>query len=238
MDVLELPRPVINFLRTMSKEMHRYALCWDIYGGNESVTLTLTWKLQNSNSQPNNNQNQQQQQQLSNEETEDTCEETDDTNMDSDQPPPNNTNNFNLRQFLATNPNSGSIGPFGPQSNLNSHQRFKTQPPPNVSIVNNNKNNNSKRFQHSRLDNFADNSQTSKNHTFFNNNNNNNNEAYYAINPKSHAYYRNLSAESQARIQYNDPYYDPSPEREPISKSKYQDYNQSSNSQQHRSRKS
>ena len=46
MDVLELPRPVINFLRTMSKEMHRYSLCWDIYGGNEGVTLTLTWKLQ------------------------------------------------------------------------------------------------------------------------------------------------------------------------------------------------
>lgn len=45
MDVLELPRPVINFLRTMSKEMHRYSLCWDIYGGSESVTLTLTWKL-------------------------------------------------------------------------------------------------------------------------------------------------------------------------------------------------
>jgi hypothetical protein len=45
MDVLELPRPVINFLRTMSKEMHRYSLCWDIYGGTESVTLTLTWKI-------------------------------------------------------------------------------------------------------------------------------------------------------------------------------------------------
>lgn len=49
MDVLELPRPVINFLRTMSKEMHRYSLCWDIYGGSESVTLTLTWKLQSNN---------------------------------------------------------------------------------------------------------------------------------------------------------------------------------------------
>jgi hypothetical protein len=45
MDVLELPRPVINFLRTMSKEMNRYSLCWDIYGGTESVTLTLTWKI-------------------------------------------------------------------------------------------------------------------------------------------------------------------------------------------------
>jgi hypothetical protein len=45
MDVLELPRPVINFLRTMSKEMNRYSLCWDIYGGSESVTLTLTWKI-------------------------------------------------------------------------------------------------------------------------------------------------------------------------------------------------
>lgn len=45
MDVLELPRPVINFLRTMSKEMHRYSLCWDIYGGSDGVTLTLTWKM-------------------------------------------------------------------------------------------------------------------------------------------------------------------------------------------------
>ena len=45
MDVLELPRPVINFLRTISKEMHRYSLCWDIFGGSDSVTLTLTWKI-------------------------------------------------------------------------------------------------------------------------------------------------------------------------------------------------
>lgn len=29
----------------MSKEMHRYSMCWDIYGGSENVTLTLTWKL-------------------------------------------------------------------------------------------------------------------------------------------------------------------------------------------------
>ena len=45
MDVLELPRPVINFLRTMVKESCRYALSWDIFGGPDSVTLTLTWKL-------------------------------------------------------------------------------------------------------------------------------------------------------------------------------------------------
>ena len=45
MDVLELPRPVINFLRTMAKESCRYALSWDIFGGPDSVTLTLTWKL-------------------------------------------------------------------------------------------------------------------------------------------------------------------------------------------------
>lgn len=44
MDVLELPKPVINFLRTMSKEMNRYSLSWDIFGGSDSVTLTLTWK--------------------------------------------------------------------------------------------------------------------------------------------------------------------------------------------------
>ena len=55
MDVLELPRPVINFLRTMSKEMNRYSLCWDIYGGSENVTLTLTWKI-NELSIENNNQ--------------------------------------------------------------------------------------------------------------------------------------------------------------------------------------
>ncbi|CAF0907873.1 unnamed protein product [Adineta steineri] len=45
MDVLELPRPVINFLRTMAKESCRYVLSWDIFGGTDTVTLTLTWKL-------------------------------------------------------------------------------------------------------------------------------------------------------------------------------------------------
>ena len=45
MDVLELPRPVINFLRTMAKEGCRYVLSWDMFGGSDSVTLTLTWKL-------------------------------------------------------------------------------------------------------------------------------------------------------------------------------------------------
>ena len=48
----------------MSKEMHRYSLCWDIYGGTESVTLTLTWKINcdkssdtgsDSNTNPNTN---------------------------------------------------------------------------------------------------------------------------------------------------------------------------------------
>ncbi|CAF1407259.1 unnamed protein product [Adineta steineri] len=51
MDVLELPRPVINFLRTMAKESCRYALSWDIFGGPDSVTLTLTWKLIEDESQ-------------------------------------------------------------------------------------------------------------------------------------------------------------------------------------------
>ncbi len=51
MDVLELPRPVINFLRTMAKESCRYALSWDIFGGPDSVTLTLTWKLVDEESQ-------------------------------------------------------------------------------------------------------------------------------------------------------------------------------------------
>ncbi len=51
MDVLELPRPVINFLRTMAKESCRYALSWDIFGGPDSVTLTLTWKLIDEESQ-------------------------------------------------------------------------------------------------------------------------------------------------------------------------------------------
>lgn len=45
MDVLELPRPVINFLRNMAKEGTRYSLSWDIFGGSDTVTLTLTWNL-------------------------------------------------------------------------------------------------------------------------------------------------------------------------------------------------
>lgn len=72
MDVLELPRPVINFLRTMAKESCRYALSWDIFGGPDSVTLTLTWKLIdeeaqssiiNETSSPSSTLKQQQQQQ-------------------------------------------------------------------------------------------------------------------------------------------------------------------------------
>jgi len=51
MDVLELPRPVINFLRTMAKEGCRYVLSWDIFGGTDAVTLTLTWKLNEDQSQ-------------------------------------------------------------------------------------------------------------------------------------------------------------------------------------------
>lgn len=49
MDVLELPRPVINFLRTMAKEGCRYVLSWDIFGGNDGITLTLTWKSNENN---------------------------------------------------------------------------------------------------------------------------------------------------------------------------------------------
>jgi hypothetical protein len=52
MDVLELPRPVINFLRTMAKEGCRYVLSWDIFGGSDAVTLTLTWKLNDDQSLP------------------------------------------------------------------------------------------------------------------------------------------------------------------------------------------
>jgi hypothetical protein len=51
MDVLELPRPVINFLRTMAKESCRYVLSWDIFGGTDTLTLTLTWKLINDDTQ-------------------------------------------------------------------------------------------------------------------------------------------------------------------------------------------
>lgn len=51
MDVLELPRPVINFLRTMAKEGCRYVLSWDIFGGTDAVTLTLTWKATDDQSQ-------------------------------------------------------------------------------------------------------------------------------------------------------------------------------------------
>lgn len=57
MDVLELPRPVINFLRTMAKEGCRYVLSWDIFGGNDAITLTLTWK-SNENDDDNNDQSQ------------------------------------------------------------------------------------------------------------------------------------------------------------------------------------
>ncbi|CAF1570856.1 unnamed protein product, partial [Adineta steineri] len=32
-------------LRTMAKESCRYVLSWDIFGGTDTVTLTLTWKL-------------------------------------------------------------------------------------------------------------------------------------------------------------------------------------------------
>jgi hypothetical protein len=51
MDVLELPKPVINFLRTMSSEREKYLLTWDLYGDGNSVTLSLTWKLANDNNQ-------------------------------------------------------------------------------------------------------------------------------------------------------------------------------------------
>ena len=72
MDVLELPKPVINFLRTMSSEKEKYLLTWDLYGDGNSVTLSLTWKLANDcnqnetetkptnssqKSNPNNNNN-------------------------------------------------------------------------------------------------------------------------------------------------------------------------------------
>jgi hypothetical protein len=99
MDVLELPRPVINFLRTMSKEMHRYVLCWDIYGGNENVTLTLTWKLQHQ--MPPHLQ------QAPSTESE-TCEETDtdvanENNLNSASPNLDadiGTGSFNVRNFI------------------------------------------------------------------------------------------------------------------------------------------
>ncbi|KAI3388289.1 hypothetical protein SNEBB_003979 [Seison nebaliae] len=44
MDILELPKPVIHFLRSLSKENNRYVLTWDISGGSSSVSLTLTWQ--------------------------------------------------------------------------------------------------------------------------------------------------------------------------------------------------
>lgn len=45
MEVLELPKAVINFMRSISQEMHRYTLFWDINGTDESVALSLKWKL-------------------------------------------------------------------------------------------------------------------------------------------------------------------------------------------------
>ncbi|CAF2555584.1 unnamed protein product [Rotaria sp. Silwood2] len=61
MDVLELPRPVISFLRTMAKEGCRYVLSWDIFGGTDTVTLTLTWKLNDNESQFSTSKSPQQQ---------------------------------------------------------------------------------------------------------------------------------------------------------------------------------
>ncbi|KAL7669153.1 hypothetical protein ACOME3_009819 [Neoechinorhynchus agilis] len=49
-DVLQLPKPVINFLRTMTKDdVSKYAqLTWDIAGDHEQVKLSLTWTLRTS----------------------------------------------------------------------------------------------------------------------------------------------------------------------------------------------
>ena len=45
MEVLELPNAVISFMRSISKEIYRYTLFWDINGTDESIGLSLKWKL-------------------------------------------------------------------------------------------------------------------------------------------------------------------------------------------------
>lgn len=43
--MLELPKAVISLMRSISQEMHRYTLFWDINGTDESIGLSLKWKL-------------------------------------------------------------------------------------------------------------------------------------------------------------------------------------------------
>lgn len=174
MDVLELPRPVINFLRTMSKEMHRYFLCWDIYGGNENVTLTLTWKLQQQVMQQHSQQQSHTSNSLPSQSTEsDDYEETDNEVA-------HNSNNEAVNSSYTTrNPSY--------RSNLSSNSFKQTN-------NTNNNNINSKRFQHSKLDSFTVKPTNPIGGSQLN-------ENYYALNPKSHQnYHRNLSAESRSHL--------------------------------------
>ena len=219
MDVLELPRPVINFLRTMSKEMHRYVLCWDIYGGNENVTLTLTWKLEQMGGNPP------QKQSSTTEEDErrsadDTDNESSNINQTTELPAPhassnNNNNNptgganyLNMRNFITSGSTatSSSIGAglthavrFKSAHNQNhyyNHNFNQSQQPQSLQQQKQTTSNGKRLFQHRKLDTFKS-----------NNNSNNNNENYYApVSSKNQVYYRNLSAESQARNQFNNEY--------------------------------
>jgi hypothetical protein len=211
MDVLELPRPVINFLRTMSKEMHRYVLCWDIYGGNENVTLTLTWKLQQAQQQqqqsgaPASGTGSNHYQQAPSTESE-TCEETDtDVNTtetmhgDSDAGGSGGGGGLNIRNFVA----HGSTATNGNQTG--SAIRFKSSAPSASHSTTAQQVPTSKRFQHSKLDTFAGSgppkqSSTTNSSYLSTTGKDNANESYNLKNQQ--AYYRNLSAEASARNQF------------------------------------
>jgi hypothetical protein len=213
MDVLELPRPVINFLRTMSKEMHRYTLCWDIYGGNEAVTLTLTWKLQQNNHQlqtlnlnqaqnKNNNSNGRRTSTEDENDEEETETENDMVKINLSSHQATDENLVNVKKILGNN--NSNCHSKRPVSNERNSFRFKSQQPQSL-VSNHTKQHQSgmyqqQQFQHSKLDNLGmppavANSQIRNSY-----------ENYYALNSKSttaNAYNRNMSAESQTRNYLN-----------------------------------
>lgn len=137
MDVLELPRPVINFLRTISKEMNRYSLCWDIYGGSESVTLTLTWKIN--------------------------CDESDDEQLAKSrrqhQQQLNNLINMDLNSNIFTD-NTSSSSNMNSTNVLNTKTNAKQQTPSTPTSK-------TKQLQHSKLDKLVGQSSTSSNNCLF-----------------------------------------------------------------------
>jgi hypothetical protein len=45
MELYGLPKPVLNFLRTMSEDKARYSMHWDIHGTADGMVLKLIWEL-------------------------------------------------------------------------------------------------------------------------------------------------------------------------------------------------